>query len=92
MGTVGFEPQDGKAPGGSFDFDVQRSNRCSLRPAFGDAHRRGPRGSACPSSTAQAALMFVQACATISHQDHGAKARSEAAAGDGPGRGTTGRE
>ena len=46
--------------------------------------------SACPTSTAQAALMFFQACATISSQDHGAKARSEPAAGDGPGRGTTG--
>jgi hypothetical protein len=48
--------------------------------------------SACPTSTAQAALMFVQACATISSQDHGAKPRSEAAAGDGTGRDTTGRE
>jgi hypothetical protein len=39
--------------------------------------------SACPISTAQAALMFVQACATISSQDQGAKARS--AAGDARG-------
>ena len=83
---------DGKLSGFfDFDFEVQSQVAVLFALRLATLVGAGLVASACPTSTAQA-LIFVQACATISSQDHGAKARSEPAAGDGPGQGTTGRE